>query len=241
MLMAFIRWPLVLLGSGVAILAYRVRGVEVGIEAGAAWATLTITAVNLLCWGLLLWRARVESVRLSAMIGFQRRRFLADLGWGFLWSVLLFTLMVAGIFAAFFLVQWIGGPASYEQIFVGDANLSFSLPQWLAVISAVAFPLLNAPIEELQYRGYAQPRLIACSGSVWRGILITAAGFGLQHMAFAFTLSAMPIFVIGFFLWGVGAGLIAHRQQRLLPLIVAHFISNLSAGVVPLLIAFQGG
>lgn len=40
--------------------------------------------------------------------------------------------------------------------------------------------------------------------------------------------------------WGVGAGIIFHRQQRLAPLIVAHCISNLSFGIVPLFF-FLGG
>lgn len=88
--------------------------------------------------------------------------------------------------------------------------------------------------------GYAQPRLIAASGSVWPGIGIQAAGFGLQHAAFAYTLSAAPLFVVGFFIWGFGAGLIANRQKRLAPLIVAHFISNLSFGVVPLVFMLSG-
>ncbi len=239
--MAFIRLPLILIGSGIVILAYRLTGISVGIAAGVAWATLTITVVNAACLGLLFWRAKLEGVHLSDMIGFQRRQFLRDLGLGILWSMLLYALMLGGIFVALFTIQSITGPVTFGQIFVGNANTSFQLPQWLAVISAVVFPILNAPVEELQYRGYTQPRLIALSGSVWCGILITAAGFGLQHMAFALTLSAAPIFVVGFFLWGFGAGIIAHRQQRLAPLIIAHFMSNLLFGVIPLFFVLQSG
>lgn len=98
----------------------------------------------------------------------------------------------------------------------------------------MVFPILNAPVEELQYRGYAQSRLIAASGSVWFGIGITAIGFGLLHMAFGFTLSYALMLSVGFFIWGLGAGIIAYRQQRLSPLIIAHFVSNLSFGIIPL-------
>jgi membrane protease YdiL (CAAX protease family) len=107
-------------------------------------------------------------------------------------------------------------------------------------IAGVAFPILNPLIEGLQYRGYAQPRLLAASGRVWLGIGIPAAGFGLQHVAFAYTLSATPAYAVGYFLWGFGAGMIAYRQKRLAPLIIAHFISNLSFGIVPLFFVLRG-
>ncbi len=119
------------------------------------------------------------------------------------------------------------------------------LPQWLmgiyAIIAGVIFPLLNAPVEELQYRGYAQSRSIIASRRVWAGICVPALGFGLQHIAFGFTLYAAIMYSIGFFLWGLGAGTIAFRQRRLFPLIIAHFISNLSFGIMPLFFILRGG
>jgi membrane protease YdiL (CAAX protease family) len=110
----------------------------------------------------------------------------------------------------------------------------------MAVVSAVAFPLLNPLVEELHYRGYTQPRLVAASHSIPTGIFLTAIGFGLQHVVFAVTVSSALAYAAGFFLWGLGAGFIFHRQHRLVPLIVAHFISNLSFGVIPLLMISQG-
>jgi membrane protease YdiL (CAAX protease family) len=104
----------------------------------------------------------------------------------------------------------------------------------------VAFPLLNPLVEELHYRGYTQPRLVAASHSIPTGIFLTAIGFGLQHVVFAVTVSSALAYAAGFFLWGLGAGFIFHRQHRLVPLIVAHFISNLSFGVIPLLMISQG-
>jgi hypothetical protein len=71
-------------------------------------------------------------------------------------------------------------------------------------------------------------------------MLIAALGFGLQHVAFALTLSAALAYAAGFLLWGLGAGLIARRQGRLAPLVVAHFISNLSFGIIPLVIILGG-
>ena len=72
------------------------------------------------------------------------------------------------------------------------------------------------------------------------GILLTSAGFGLQHVVFAVTLASALAYATCFFLWGLGAGLIYHRQGRLAPLVIAHFISNLSFGIVPLIMISQG-
>ena len=238
--MAFIRLPFVLIGNGTAILAYQLEGHPVGIAAGLAWSTLTLTVINLLCLGLLVWRSKVEGLDLGERIGLRRRTLLKDIAWGLLWSLLLGALLLAGILAVVASLTGSLASASFEAVFVGDADFSFNLPTWLAVVSAVAFPLLNPPIEELQYRGYAQPGLIAASGSIWLGILVTAAGFGLQHVVFAVTPASALAYVTGFFLWGLGAGFIARRQGRLVPLIIAHFISNLSFGIIPLLLVSGG-
>lgn len=241
--MAFIRVPLIVMASAAIILILQSAGFRSGTVTGAEWATLSVTITNIVCLGLLLWRARVEGFRLSDLVGFERSRLLGDFGWGLLWSMGLYALMIGGIVVMWLVIQGLTG-MTFEQIFMGDADFTFDVPRWmtvaLAIVSGVAFPLLNAPIEELQYRGYAQPRLIAAAGSAWPGIGIQAAGFGLQHAAFAYTLSAAPLLVVGFFIWGFGAGLIANRQKRLMPLIVAHFISNLSFGIVPLVFMLSG-
>jgi membrane protease YdiL (CAAX protease family) len=210
----------------------------------AIFATLSVTLVNIVCIGLLRWRARDEGFELGNMVGYQRGRILRDVVEGVLWSIVLFALMIGGAFATAFTIQSIAG-LTFDQIFMGDTEFSFIvLPQWLtviyAIIAGVVFPILNAPVEELQYRGYSQSRLIAASRSIWLGILITALGFGLQHMAFGFTLSAAVMYFVAFFIWGLGAGIIAYRQQRLLPLIIAHFISNLSFGIFPLFFMLGG-
>lgn len=243
LLMAFIRLPMVLLCSGVIVLALRVAGQQSGTGAGAVFATLSVTVTNVMCLGLLLWRARVEGFQLSSLVGFQRRRFLRDLASGVLWSVFLFALLMCGFVATLFAIQKITG-LPLGQISMGDADFSFEAGRWLtvfmAIIAVAVFPILNASIEELQYRGYAQPRLIAASRGAWLGIGITALGFGLQHVAFAYTLASAPAYAIGFFLWGIGAGIIAYWQQRLAPIIIAHFISNLSFGIVPLVFMLSG-
>lgn len=243
--MAFIRLPLILLCSGAIFSAFRLAGQQpVAFEILSTFGTLSVIFANIVCLGLLLWRARAEGFQIGALVDFQRSRFLRDLAGGALWWMVLGVLLYAGIFAIVFVIQQFSG-FTLAQIFAGGgAAPSFALPQWLtviyAIIAAVIFPILNPPVEELTYRGYAQPRLIAASGSVWLGIGIPAVAFGLQHMAFAFTLSLTPAFAAGFFLWGIGAGIIAYRQKRLAQIIVAHFMSNLPFAIVPLFFMLGG-
>jgi membrane protease YdiL (CAAX protease family) len=240
LIMAFIRLPLALVGSSIAILAYRLSGNPIGIAAGLSWSTLTLTIVNLICFCLLVWRSQVEGFDLKEIVGFQWHSLIRDILWGLVWSLMLGGLLLIGIFMVVFALYGTDGFASIQAMFVGGANFSFRLPTWLALVSAVAFPLLNPLVEELQYRGYAQPRLIASTRSVWIGIVVTAAGFGLQHVVFAVTLASAVAYIVGFFLWGLGAGLIVNHQGRLVPLIVAHFISNFSFGVIPLILIAGG-
>jgi membrane protease YdiL (CAAX protease family) len=234
--MAFIRLPFILAGSVIAILAYQVAGIPAGAAAGLGWSTLTLTIINLLNLGLLVQRSKVEGFDLKKVIGFHWRLLGRDIVMGIVLSLLLGGLLLSGVFGIVFLLYGANGFANLETVFVGEADFSFSLPSWLALVSAVAFPLLNPVVEELHYRGYTQPRLIAALQNIPAGVLLTAVGFGLQHVIFAVTISSALAYAAGFFLWGLGAGLLYQRQGQLVPLIIAHFISNLSFGVVPLLI-----
>jgi membrane protease YdiL (CAAX protease family) len=241
--MAFIRLPLILLVSGAIILAFRLAGQPAGLGTVAVFCTLSVTLANIVCLGLHLWRSRVEGFELRPIVGFQRRRLLRNLAIGVLWSMVLFALPWVGAFAVLTAIQRISG-LPFEQVFMGDTDFSFEPGPWLTVIyaaiAALAFSILNPLVEELQYRGCAQSRLIAASGTAWLGILIPALGFGLQHIAFAYTVSSAPAYAVSFLLWGVGAGIIAHRQKRLMPITIAHFISNLPFGLIPLFFIVSG-
>ena len=240
LLMAFIRLPLILAGSGLAILAYQLAGRPVGLAAGLAWSTLTLTIVNLLNLGLLVQRSHVEDFDLKKTLGFEWGRLGRDILIGIVFSLVLGGLLLIGVFGIVLLLYGADGFTKMETVFVGEADFSFTLPSWLALVSALAFPLLNPLVEELHYRGYTQPRLISTLRSIPIGILLTSVGFGLQHVVFAVTLASALAYATGFFLWGLGAGLIYHRQGRLAPLVIAHFISNLSFGIVPLIMISQG-
>ena len=46
----------------------------------------------------------------------------------------------------------------------------------------------------------------------------------------------MIIHGFAFFAWGVTAGVIVHKQQRLAPMVIAHWIVNIALGVGPMLV-----
>ena len=107
----------------------------------------------------------------------------------------------------------------------------------LAVVAVLTFAPLNAPTEELVYRGYSQGGLARRWPIVW-AILVPAALFGLQHVWFAPTPDAVVVYACAFFVWGLGSGIIARRQGRLLPLVIAHGLVNLLATLPALAIPF---
>ena len=65
-------------------------------------------------------------------------------------------------------------------------------------------------------------------------VLVPALLFGIQHVFLAPTAAAVLVYVVAFTMWGAFAGLIYLRQRRLMPLIVAHFFTNLMTSSVPL-------
>lgn len=237
LLLTFVRLPLIFAASLLIFGLLRQLNPQLPFNIAPLWAVASVTLANLVCLWWLNGRSQKEDVfRPRALIDFQLRRLGPDCLQGFLWSFLLFGLLLIGYGGTIFSASLLTGQ-SFEALTLGSVDFSLELPGWftplLTFVSAVFFPLLNPLIEELQFRGYAQPRLMTAFGR-WPGLLLVAFGFAIQHALFAFTLLAALAYTLGFFLWGLGAGLIFERQGRLMPLLIAHLISNLSFAFVPL-------
>jgi membrane protease YdiL (CAAX protease family) len=106
----------------------------------------------------------------------------------------------------------------------------------LALVTAITFAPLNAPAEELVYRGYAQTELVRHRVPVVLAVGLPALLFGLQHLFYAPTAAAMPVFGCAFVVWAIGAGVIVLRQGRLMPMIIAHLLVNLATSLPLLLV-----
>lgn len=132
----------------------------------------------------------------------------------------------------------------FATVFAPDVAATPEFAPWFTWVAALAvgvvFPLTNAPIEELFYRGYAQSRLQRSTGSGSVAVLVPTLGFSLQHLGLAPTVAAIPVFLVAFFVWGLGAALIRRWHGRLVPLVVAHLLTNAAFGIVPLVILASG-
>ncbi|WP_152363675.1 CPBP family intramembrane glutamic endopeptidase [Microlunatus speluncae] len=208
----------------------------------AMLSALAMLPVNIATLLLLRQRLRREGRRLRDLIGFSAARLPRDLLWGLLWFMVLQTLFLAVIFLIMGLRYGSGLFEAFATIFVDDSAMRLSVPVTivLAVITAITFAPLNAPAEELVYRGYAQTELARHRWPTALAIGLPALLFGAQHLFYAPTAAAMPVFGVAFVVWGIGAGLIVLRQRRLMPMIIAHLLVNLLTSLplllVPLLV-----
>ncbi len=206
-------------------------------------SALYFIPVNVLCLWLLRRRLRAEGSSLRRLAGFDRARLGFDALMGVMWLMVLFVPFVLAVNLAMLLLFGpIGMLAAFETVFTPDAALLEPWPRWFSVASALVtallFPLTNAPAEELVYRGHAQGGLLAAGRAPWLAVLVPAAAFGLQHLLLAPSAAGMFVYGFAFLGWGAGAGLIYLRQKRLMPLILAHFYTNAMFSVAPLVFVF---
>lgn len=221
--------------------------VVVGVTAG--WtafpptplvATVAMLPVNLVCLALVVRRLRREGSGARELIGYRPGRLGRDIAWGMLWLAVLSVPFILTIVGVMWLLHGPGAFTQFESVFVDvDAMPSFSpaVALVLAIVAVLTFAPLNAPTEELVYRGHSQ-RAIASRWPLPVAILIPSVLFGLQHAWYAPTPDAVVVYVCAFFVWGLGSGIIAWRQGRLLPLIIAHGTVNLFTTLPALVLPF---
>lgn len=248
LILAFVRLPLIALGLGAVAVSFAVAGAPDPLLLSLITAPPALMlAVNVVSLLLLRRLVRREGRQLRDLIGFDRARIGRDIGLGLL---LLIVLNVPFVLAVVLVTVALTSPtsgaefaAAFEEVFAGrtaEALAHVDLPLWWAVAVGVSFALLNPVVEEMHYRGYVQPRLTALSGSATVGIGVMAVGFAAQHVAYAHTWRGALVYAAAFLVWGVGAGIVYHRQQRLPSLIVTHFVVNASFGVLPIVFALAG-
>lgn len=237
---AFLRIPMVAVAALVTVAVLAAFGVALDFPASTLSA-LYLAPVNLASLLLLRWALHREGRRVRDLIGFDRARLGRDILWGLLWLMVLYLPFAGAIIGTMFLLY--GGDAftSFEAAFVPTGGYPV-MPPALAIVFAVVvvitFAPLNAPTEELVYRGYAQGGLSKTLKTKWLAVVIPAIGFGLQHIFFAATAPGMLVFAVAFFVWGLGSGIIFLKQGRLMPLIVCHFIVNLFTSLPALIVPF---
>ncbi|KRE21271.1 hypothetical protein ASG80_14630 [Agromyces sp. Soil535] len=204
------------------------------------FAAAAMLPVNLASLALVRRALHREGQRARDLIDFSWRRLGTDVLWGLLWLVVLWVPFVLAVIGMMFLLYGGDAFANFQTVFYDqDSAPPFDrvLLTVLAIVSVVTFAPLNAPVEELVYRGYSQGGLVRRWPVVW-AIVVPAAIFAAQHVFYAATPDAMLVYLAAFFVWGVGSGMIVLWQRRLMPIIVAHFLVNLFTSAPALVIAF---
>ncbi len=206
-------------------------------------STIYFTLVNIICLFLLYQILKKEGRSIKELLGYQRSSLFRDILFGFLWLFILYIPFVLAVMGTMFLLFGMDFMNQFEVVFAGNVDQYYSRPAWLAWCAAIIsliFPFLNAPTEELIYRGYAQPLFLKHYGKVWLSILIPSIGFAIQHVMLAASVEGAIVYAASFFVWGIGSGIIYYKQKRLFPLIVCHFIVNIAFSVLPIIILILG-
>lgn len=241
---SFIRIPLLLSMMLLFFLVLKLFGLENASPFFPDLAVIYFTIVNAISFFLLHHILKKEGRSIKDLVGFQRDHLGKDILLGFLWLFVLFIPFVLAVMGTMFIMYGTDFINQFEAVFAGDVtNYSVSRPLWLlwfAAIVSLIFPFLNAPIEELMYRGYAQSTFNKESQKMWPGILIPSIGFSLQHIMLAASVQGAIVYSVAFFWWGIGSALIFHKQQRLFPLIICHFMVNISFSIFPIVFLSLG-
>lgn len=228
-------WTLLAVRLGVllalTVVTWFVIRAATAIEAfppNTTWATLILVPVNVLCLVMVRGYYRDRGMTLRQALGVQPGRLGKDVLWGLLWLFVLnfpFALVIAGTVFAFY---GSGAPVAFATLFYDEAaviNLHPALMLTIAIVAVVPFMLINAPTEELVFRGYAMQAISARWGAVV-GVVVTSLLFGAQHVLFAASPMGMLVFFLAFSVWGACSAVIVRKQGRLLPVVIAHWIIN---------------
>ncbi|WP_163513278.1 CPBP family intramembrane glutamic endopeptidase [Fodinicola acaciae] len=232
---------------GTVTATFALQGRPYGLTVGILIAQSVINLLNVVTVLMLRSALRREPTRFRELVGYRRERLVADICWGVLWLFVLTTIfwLVTSLLPILLFQPHTAAEfsAMYQKTFVGEASQAgavFTLPQTVFVANLVIFAITNPIVEEMAYRAYAQQRLVASVGAPL-AIALPAVAFGLQHTLYAFSAAGMIVFGVSFFCWGLVSGWIYHRQQRLIPLITAHFITNAVLGAaLPITLMLNG-
>lgn len=97
-----------------------------------------------------------------------------------------------------------------------DSTLTIQL-----VMYSLLFACINAPLEEIMWRGFILSRFVDTMGTV-SALIVTSVGFGFYHYALGIPL----IGCIGFAIGSIYMAGLTLRSNGLLPVIIFHFVLN---------------
>jgi hypothetical protein len=189
------------------------------------WWSVCFTLADIGCILAMRHFLKSEGLRLRDLLGPLRLRYGRDVFLG----VFCFLLFSPGFFVGGVLAQKLFyGSAVNPSTFILHAH---ALPLWATLYSLLIFWPINSVVEEMTYQGYVLPRLEALTGRTWIAFAAVAFWFTAQHCVIGFVPDLRSLLCRFFaFLPGVVIIIAIYlRTRRLAPLIVGHWIIDLSA------------
>ena len=198
----------------------------------AAWWPVYSTITDVLSLLSLVWLTRREGMTLVDLVGIRGKAALKQLAWT---PAYLLAVAPAAVLASV-ITQVFYGSSLPPMISVVD------LPPAGVLYSLIVWPVIWVITEQLMYLGYLLPRIEALSGKTWVAVLVVTFFWGLQHLAIPFIADEKYLISRVLAAWAATGGftlVFVLWRRRLVPLIGAHYIADLStailAGVLPLL------
>ena len=224
MLILLARSTLILIVQGIVLLLFILLDVPDAKIQIRNWWPVYGTLVDFGCLGLLYYLTKREGIRILDLVGIVKSRLKTEIPLGI------------GLFILIFPITIFGGGALAQLIVYGQLNPNF--PEYTFMHALPLLPLLYARFiwwmiwsttEEMTYNGYALPRLIAITRSTWLSVAVVAFFFALQHSFLMLAGWQFGIYMFITFVPLAVAMLIAYlRIRRLPPLIIAHYLMDLS-------------
>jgi membrane protease YdiL (CAAX protease family) len=219
------RSALILIAQGLTLGLLFLFNVPNATVAIRNWWVVYGTLVDIGCLAILYHLTKREGIRLLDLIGIVKSRLKKEIPLGI------------GLFILIFPVAMLGGGALGQLLIYGQMNPSFPqytymdrvLPLAALLYARLIWWTIWSATEEMTYNGYVLPRLIAITKSRWLSVVVVAFFFALQH---SFLMLAGWRFLVYMFITFVPlsiAMLLAYLKfRRLPPLIVAHYLMDLS-------------
>lgn len=219
------RSAFILLAQGLTLLLLLLLNIPNATVYIRNWWPVYGTLVDIGCLAVMYYLTKREGIRLLDLVGIIKSRLKTEIPLGI------------GLFILIFPITIFGGGALAQLIAYGKLNPPFPvytyndrvLPLAALLYARFLWWTVWSATEEMVYNGYALPRLIAITKSRWLSVAIVAFFFALQHSFLMFAGWQFFVYIFMTFVpLSVTMLVVYLRIRRLPPLIVAHYLMDLS-------------
>jgi membrane protease YdiL (CAAX protease family) len=227
-LVLFARAAFAVVAQGIFAAVFALRGSAGPWRDAEPWLPVYGTLVDGGCLALLWWSTRSEGMRVSELIGFERKRLGRDVLLGIALIPVSLVLIIGGNYAASWLVYGTLTPA----------YLFGPLPLTAALYGALVFPFVWGLVEQMTYNGYLLPRLQVLCRSTSVAVMLVAFAWSMQHafMPLTFDAKFMIYRALSPLPFSVFITLVYLRIRRLVPLATAHALMDGASVVISVLL-----